>query len=298
MPGFRIFPLGRFAGVHAAIGGQAVRPAQRIPDAIRRGRARLAEQWEDENPEILDMLLQQGYVEKDAEGKYRITPQGTPPRREQGAGRTVRRPPQRHARPARDRLPRHAERSGTMRPSRMNTATLWRISTLQETLRNALHRQGHGTPIRVTEDDFAIYESEYPDIVRHGGAAGHVGQHEPVREIRRGEESRAGDAIPGPRKIPGRLSAGRRVLHVRLAAERTGIAAVGPEAGEHLRSARPAADQSRSSAAIRAAAFHEHPRRAAVRPADSAAARVRRTSRSSRSPTANRRPTSKAATCC
>src|SRR5262245_37639271 len=34
------------------------------------------ENWEDDHPEVLDQLLQQGYDEKDKEGKYRVTPRG------------------------------------------------------------------------------------------------------------------------------------------------------------------------------------------------------------------------------
>jgi uncharacterized protein with von Willebrand factor type A (vWA) domain len=32
--------------------------------------------WEDEHPDVLDQLLKQGYIEKDGEGKYRVTPKG------------------------------------------------------------------------------------------------------------------------------------------------------------------------------------------------------------------------------
>ena len=32
------------------------------------------EDWEETNPEVVQMLMEQGFVEKDAEGKYVITP--------------------------------------------------------------------------------------------------------------------------------------------------------------------------------------------------------------------------------
>ncbi|MEX0717541.1 MAG: VWA domain-containing protein [Planctomycetaceae bacterium] len=34
------------------------------------------ERLEDEHPDLIDMLVRRGYVEKDAEGKYRVTPRG------------------------------------------------------------------------------------------------------------------------------------------------------------------------------------------------------------------------------
>lgn len=117
-------------------------------------------QWEGENPEVLDLLLKQGYVEKDKEGKYRITPRGI--RRVENKALEelfdIRR---------KDSLGRHEtdfRGTGSIRQEETKpyeygdpVANL----NLQETLRNALHRQGSGTPIRVTEDDFAIYESEF-----------------------------------------------------------------------------------------------------------------------------------------
>lgn len=117
-------------------------------------------QWEDENPEILDALLKQGYVEKDKEGKYRITPKGL--RRVENKALEelfdIRR---------KDTLGRHETEfrgGGTVRHDETKPYEYGDpVSNLnlQETLRNALHRQGQGTPIKVTEDDFAIYESEY-----------------------------------------------------------------------------------------------------------------------------------------
>jgi Ca-activated chloride channel family protein len=118
------------------------------------------EAWEEENPEILDLLLKQGYVEKDKAGKYRVTPKGL--RRVENKALEelfdVRR---------KDTLGRHEtdfRGAGTVKHEETKAyeygdpvANL----NLQETLRNALQRQGSGTPIRVTEDDFAIYESEY-----------------------------------------------------------------------------------------------------------------------------------------
>ncbi len=34
------------------------------------------EQWQEEHPDVVDMLIKRGYVERDREGKFRVTPQG------------------------------------------------------------------------------------------------------------------------------------------------------------------------------------------------------------------------------
>jgi len=36
----------------------------------------MLQQLEDEHPDVLEMLIKQGYVDKDVEGKYQITPRG------------------------------------------------------------------------------------------------------------------------------------------------------------------------------------------------------------------------------
>ncbi len=118
------------------------------------------EQWENENPELLDLLLQQGYIEQDKEGKYRVTPKGL--RRVENKALEelfdIRR---------KDNLGRHETEFRGAGVVRHDETKPYEYGdpvsnlNLQETLRNALHRTGGGTPIKVTEDDFAIYESEY-----------------------------------------------------------------------------------------------------------------------------------------
>ncbi|MEW4527157.1 VWA domain-containing protein [Maioricimonas sp. JC845] len=118
------------------------------------------DQWEEEHPDIVDMLVKRGYVEKDRDGKFVVTPKGV--RRVEnralealfdvrnkgalgrhdtefrGAGQTV-----------------HEESKPYTYGDPVSNLNM------QETLRNALHRQGGGKPIRVTEDDLVIYDTEY-----------------------------------------------------------------------------------------------------------------------------------------
>jgi len=116
--------------------------------------------WEDEHPDVVDLLMKHGYVEQDADGRYVVTPKGL--RRVEnraleelfdvarkgkfgkhdtafrGPGQTV-----------------HEE----SKPYEFGDP----VSNLNmhETLKNALHRQGSGAPVEILEDDLMIYDTEY-----------------------------------------------------------------------------------------------------------------------------------------
>jgi Ca-activated chloride channel homolog len=118
------------------------------------------ERWEEENPDVVEMLIKRGLVEKDEQGRYFVTPKGIKrvenkaledlfdvTRKDKlgkhdtefrGAGQTV-----------------HEE----SKPYEFGdpVANL----NLHETLRSALFRQGGGSPIHVTEEDFVVYDTEY-----------------------------------------------------------------------------------------------------------------------------------------
>ncbi|MCH7990235.1 MAG: VWA domain-containing protein [Planctomycetes bacterium] len=118
------------------------------------------EQWEEEHPDIVELLIKQGYVEKDREGKFLVTQKGI--RRVEnkaleelfnitrkdksgshetefrGAGQTI-----------------HEE----SKPYEYGDP----VSNLNmhETLKNALNRQGGGAPIHISEEDMVVYDTEY-----------------------------------------------------------------------------------------------------------------------------------------
>ena len=130
------------------------------------------EDWEDENPDLIEMLIKRGYVEKDKEGRFLVTPKGI--RRVEnkaleelfnvtrkgklgkhdtafrGAGQTV-----------------HEE----SKPYEFGDPVS--NLNLHETLKNALHRGAKsGEPeasapgasrsaIHITEEDFVVYDTEY-----------------------------------------------------------------------------------------------------------------------------------------
>lgn len=117
-------------------------------------------EWEQEHPEILDILVRRGLIEKDRDGTYRITPKGLKriENKSLEALLDVR---------GRDKLGRHdTDFRGPgetlheeSRPYEFGdpVANL----NLQETLRNAIARQGGGTPVRIAEEDLVVHDSQY-----------------------------------------------------------------------------------------------------------------------------------------
>jgi Ca-activated chloride channel family protein len=116
--------------------------------------------WEEEHPEVLEQLIRRGLVEKDEKGHYRVTPKGLK-RVENKALESlfdVR---------GRDKLGRHdTDFRGSGQTVHEETKPYEfgdPVSNLnlQETLRNALARQGGGTPVKITEDDLVVHDTEF-----------------------------------------------------------------------------------------------------------------------------------------
>lgn len=115
----------------------------------------------DENTkEILDLIRKEGLIEKDSEGRFRVTAKGLR-RIEQSALSNLFQSFQRDALGKHDTAQKGA---GTVvledsKPYEYgdNLAQL----NLHETMRNAIGRQGRGTPIKLEQDDFVVYETEY-----------------------------------------------------------------------------------------------------------------------------------------
>lgn len=116
--------------------------------------------WEDEHPDVLDQLLKQGYIEKDAEGKYRVTPRGM---------RRVENKALEHLFDVRrkDVLGRHDTDFRGPGQAVHEESRPYQFGdpiahlNLHDTLKNALIRQGGGTPVRITADDLVVHETEY-----------------------------------------------------------------------------------------------------------------------------------------
>lgn len=116
--------------------------------------------WEQEHPDVIDMLVKQGYVEKDSEGKYRITPRGIRRTETKALEQLfdVR---------GRGSLGRHDTDFRGAGQIQHDDSRPYQYGdpvsnlNLHETLRNAIQRQSGGPPIRITEDDLVVHETEY-----------------------------------------------------------------------------------------------------------------------------------------
>ena len=118
------------------------------------------QQWEETNPEVLDLLLKQGYVEQDASGRYVITPKGL--RRVENKALEelfdIRR---------KDHFGKHETEMRGTGQTLLDETKPYEYGdpvsnlNLHETLRNAMQRQRGGPPIQITEDDLVIHETEY-----------------------------------------------------------------------------------------------------------------------------------------
>lgn len=116
--------------------------------------------WEEEHPDVLDELLKQGYIEKDAEGKYVITPRGL--RRVENKALDelfdVRR---------KDVLGKHDTQQRGIGQTLQEESKPYQYGdpvsnlNMHETLKNAMARQQGGPPIQITHDDLVVHETEY-----------------------------------------------------------------------------------------------------------------------------------------
>ena len=123
-----------------------------------------------ENQDVLDLLIREGYLEKDEEGRYQVTPKGL--RRIQSKALEELFDVSR-----RDKLGRHET---AHRGAGQTVHEEWKPYeygdpvanlNLQETLRNALSRQarsgslrqgtGKSRPVDIDEDDLVVYDTEY-----------------------------------------------------------------------------------------------------------------------------------------
>lgn len=118
------------------------------------------EDWQDEHPDVVDLLVKQGYVGRDEEGRFVVTPKGI--RRVESKALEqlfdVR---------ARDKFGKHETdyrgQGQTLHDESKPYVFGDPVANLNmhETLKNALYRQGGGSPIHVSEDDLVVHDTEY-----------------------------------------------------------------------------------------------------------------------------------------
>ncbi|MDA1162061.1 MAG: VWA domain-containing protein [Planctomycetota bacterium] len=116
--------------------------------------------WEEEHPDLVQKLIDQGYVDQDESGRFHVTPRGVRRVESQAleALFNVTR---------KDKVGKHeTEFRGVGQTVHENSKAYEYgdpISNLNmhETLKNALVRQGGGSPIDINQDDLVVYDTEY-----------------------------------------------------------------------------------------------------------------------------------------
>lgn len=118
------------------------------------------ENWEEEHPDVVEMLVKRGLVEKDREGRFRITPRGLK-RVENKALEAL------FNIQNKDKLGRHDTEFRGAGQVKLDESKPYEYGdpvsnlNMHETLKNALHRQGGGSPVSIREDDLVIHDTEY-----------------------------------------------------------------------------------------------------------------------------------------
>jgi Ca-activated chloride channel family protein len=118
------------------------------------------DQWEEEHPDVVDMLIKRGYVEKDSEGKYYVTPKGIR-RVESKALEDL------FQIARKDKLGKHETDFRGAGQTVHDESKPYEFGdpvsnlNMHETLKNALVRQGGGSPVHISEEDLVVYDTEY-----------------------------------------------------------------------------------------------------------------------------------------
>jgi Ca-activated chloride channel homolog len=146
------------------------------------------DEFEDEIPEIIELIQKEGLIEKDEDGKWRITPRGVRKIQDKSLEdlfQTVRR----------DSLGKHdtpekGEGSVVLEDTRpyVYGDSLANLN-LHETLKNAYVRQGGGVPIRLSSEDYVVHETEFQArcatvvLIDMSGSMGRYGKYYTTKKV-------------------------------------------------------------------------------------------------------------------
>ena len=143
---------------------------------------------DDESNDVLDMLQKQGLIEEDGEGKWQVTPKGLR-RVQQGALQDLFQTLQRDALGKHD-TPQKGEGTVRLEDSKpyVYGDPLSNLN-LHETLKNAITRQGGGSPIHVRGEDYVVHETEYQTrcatavLIDMSGSMGRYGKYAMTKRV-------------------------------------------------------------------------------------------------------------------
>jgi uncharacterized protein with von Willebrand factor type A (vWA) domain len=143
---------------------------------------------EDELPELVELIQKEGLIERDQEGKWRVTPRGVKRIQDKALGdlfQVFRR----------DSLGRHdTEQKGEGSIKLEDTRPYVYGDSLanlnmHETLKNAYVRQGGGVPIRLSHEDYVVHETEYQSrcatvvLIDMSGSMGRYGKYHTTKKV-------------------------------------------------------------------------------------------------------------------
>ncbi len=143
---------------------------------------------DEDNPELIELLQQEGLLERDQEGRYAVSPKGV--RRIQKNALT-----ELFQTFNRDALGKHDTPHKGMGQVRHEDSRPYIYGdplanlNLHETLKNAYTRQGGGVPIKVDRDDWVVYETEHQTscatvvLIDMSGSMGRYGKYGMTKKV-------------------------------------------------------------------------------------------------------------------
>ena len=121
---------------------------------------RQLERMEEDDSDVMKMLLKEGYLEKDEEGRFRISPKGLKRVEHKALDELF------HI-TRKDSVGKHETEFKGSGQIRHEDSKPYEFGdpvanlNLHETLKNAMIRQGARTPLKIGEEDFVVHETEY-----------------------------------------------------------------------------------------------------------------------------------------
>ena len=118
----------------------------------------MLDQLQEENPEILDLLIKQGYIDRDEEGRFVVTGKGVK-RAETRALEDLFEISRKDKLGSHDTDFRGAGQTLHEETKPYEYGDPVANLNMHETLKNALYRQGGGSPIHIAEEDFVVHDT-------------------------------------------------------------------------------------------------------------------------------------------
>ncbi|GAB4160298.1 MAG: hypothetical protein Tsb009_37630 [Planctomycetaceae bacterium] len=118
------------------------------------------EDWSEDHPDLVDMLVKRGLVEQDKDGKFLVTPKGVR-RVENKALEELFNLTRKGQMGKHDTEFRGAGQTVHEESKAYEFGDPVANLNLHETLKNAIYRQGGGSPVQIEEEDFVVYDTEF-----------------------------------------------------------------------------------------------------------------------------------------